>query len=176
MWNYDGGVPFKSEGSLTDGPCFLIAGRVTSSGFFNTLKRVSDDSGSVFLRGKETLTSFPDKVLVSFVIFDQPCDSNLEAATEKRSYLTREMMGKLHLAFYWKRGIELRSIDHVQPKYFSVDRVMPYAVALAHDLPERFEWSYAMEVPSGGVPLTDSLVLVLRAPDGHIAARLAARL
>jgi hypothetical protein len=31
-------------------------------------------------------------------------------------------------------------------------------------------------LPSAGVPVTDSLVVVLRTPDGHIAARAAARM
>jgi hypothetical protein len=33
-----------------------------------------------------------------------------------------------------------------------------------------------MIVPSAGVPLTDDLVVLLRNPDGRIAARVAARL
>jgi len=31
-------------------------------------------------------------------------------------------------------------------------------------------------VPSAGVPLGDSLVLIMRTPDDHIAARVAARM
>jgi hypothetical protein len=58
----------------------------------------------------------------------------------------------------------------------SVEPIVPYASSRASELPKRFEWSYHMTVPSKGVPLTDSLVLVFRAPGGRIAARVAARL
>ena len=43
-------------------------------------------------------------------------------------------------------------------------------------MPERFEWEFEFDVPSTGVPVTDSLVMVVRTPDGHIAARAAARM
>jgi hypothetical protein len=43
-------------------------------------------------------------------------------------------------------------------------------------LPKRFIWSYEFGIPGAGVPLTDSLVLIFRTADGHIAARVAARL
>jgi hypothetical protein len=43
-------------------------------------------------------------------------------------------------------------------------------------LPKRYLWSYELGIPSTGVPLTDSLVLIFRANDGHIVARVAARL
>ena len=55
-------------------------------------------------------------------------------------------------------------------------REQAYAVDLAAELPERFEWEFEFDVPSDGVPVTDSLVVILRAPDGHIAARAAARM
>jgi hypothetical protein len=54
--------------------------------------------------------------------------------------------------------------------------VVPYAKELADQLPQRFEWTLNFEVPSEGVPLTDSLVVILRTPDKHMAARAAARL
>jgi hypothetical protein len=53
---------------------------------------------------------------------------------------------------------------------------MPPAQAQARGLPEKLEWSYEYSVPSGGVPLTDSLVLVLRDENNRIVARVAARL
>jgi hypothetical protein len=177
VWNYEGGVPLITNGSIPDGPCFRIAGRVTAPGFFDNLKRVDTEQGAVFRRGTETVTSFPDEVFLTFVVndhYDQTCPPRPENAAAK--YLTREMMSKLQLYFYWKHGVELRPIGNAESKYFSVDPVIPYAAARAHDLPERFQWSYEYEIPSAGVPLTDSLVLVLRTPEGHMVARVAARL
>jgi hypothetical protein len=54
--------------------------------------------------------------------------------------------------------------------------VIPLAAAQARGLPEKFEWFYEYSVPSPRVPLTDSLVLVLRDEANRIVARVAARL
>jgi len=43
-------------------------------------------------------------------------------------------------------------------------------------LPKRYRWFLGFTIPSGGVPLMDRLVLIIRTPDGHKAARVAARL
>ncbi len=86
------------------------------------------------------------------------------------------MMSSLHLYLFWKRGVELRPVENVERKYFAVKEAVPEAAARAHDLPVRLEWLYEYIVPSAGVPLTDSLVLVLRDAENHIVARVAARL
>ncbi len=175
VWNYDGGVFFETDGSLPNGVCFRVSGNVTSPEFFDHLKRIDDCHGTVFRRGLETVTQFPDQLLLSFVIHDQSCSSRLhEVGTHL--YLTREMMGALQLSLYWKRGVDLRQIKDVTEVGTSVERIIPYATALASELPQRFEWSYQLSVAGKGIPLTDSLVFVFRTRDGRIAARVAARL
>jgi hypothetical protein len=57
-----------------------------------------------------------------------------------------------------------------------VEPIPPYATELTHELPKRFQWAYELDIPSAGIPLSDSLVLILRNADGRIAARVAARL
>jgi len=176
VWNYDGGILLITDGSVSDGPCFRISGRVNAPNFFDNLKRIDhDDAGTVFRRGTETITHFPDQLILAFIVFDHPCSTKLEQ-TATRAYLTRSLMSSLHLSLYWKHGVELRPIDNVEPKYFSVDPVLSHTVGHSHDLPEKLEWSYEFAVPSAGVPVTDSLVLILRGPDGRIAARVAARM
>jgi hypothetical protein len=178
IWNYDGGVLLLTNGSIPNGPCFRISGRVSAPGFFDHLKRIDTDYGTIFRRGSETVTEFPERVVLSFVVrdhYDQTCPPKVENAGAS-PFLTRTMMSSLQLYLYWKRGVELRPILDVQTKYFSVDPVVPYAAAQVHSLPQKLEWSYQYLVLSEGVPLTDSLVLVLRTQDGHIAARVAARL
>ena len=177
VWNYDVGIELITDGSIPDGPCFRIKGVVTAPDFFDHLKRIDTDSGTLFRRGDETVARFPDQLLLSFAVYDlhaQTCPPSSEGDAPK--YLTRAMMSTLDLYLYWKRGVELRPIRGVEKKYFSVDPIIPYAAAKAYDLPEKYQWSYQYLVPSKGVPLTDSLVLVLRTSDGHIAARVAARL
>lgn len=178
IWNYDGGVLLVTNGSIPNGPCFRISGRMSAPGFFDHLKRIDTDHGTIFRRGSETVTEFPERVVLSFVVrdhYDQTCPPKVENAGTS-PFLTRTLMSSLQLYLYWKRGVELRPIRDVQSKYFSVDPVIPYAAAQAHSLPQKLEWSYQYLVPSEGVPLTDSLVLVLRTQDGRIAARVAARL
>ena len=175
VWNYDGGVFFETDGSLPNGVCFRVSGNVTSPEFFDHLKRIDDGHGTVFRRGLETVTQFPDQLLLSFVIHDQSCSSRLhEVGTHL--YLTREMMGALQLSLYWKRGVDLRQIKDVTEVGTSVERIIPYATALASELPQRFEWLYQLAVAGKGIPLTDSLVFVFRTRDERIAARVAARL
>ncbi|HVS89484.1 MAG TPA: hypothetical protein VHF01_14860 [Candidatus Acidoferrum sp.] len=175
VWNFNGGVLFQTDGSAPGGACFRLSGRLTAPQFFDDLKRIDDDSGTQYRRGTEILTQFPDQVLLSFVIRDFPCPNQLQQ-TGSRTYLTRALVSSMHLYLYWKRGIDLRPIEKVSDEHFSVGRVVPYATELSAQLPERLEWFYQLAVPSAGVPLTDDLVLVLRGPDGRIAARVAARL
>ncbi|OLE47556.1 MAG: hypothetical protein AUG46_06220 [Acidobacteria bacterium 13_1_20CM_3_58_11] len=175
VWNYDGGVFFETDGSLPNGVCFRVSGNVTSPEFFDHLKRIDDGHGTVFRRGLDTVTQFPDQLLLSFVIHDQSCSSRLhEVGTH--IYLTREMMGALQLSLYWKRGVDLRQIQNVTEIGTSVERIIPYATDLASELPQRLEWSYQLAVVGKGIPLTDSLVFVFRTRDERIAARVAARL
>jgi len=175
IWNYDGGVFFETDGSLSASICFRVAGRVTSGEFFDDLRRI-DDKGvdTVFRRGKEAVTHFPDQLLLHFTLFDFPCGSQLKV-TGSRTYLTRATVSELRLSLFWKRGVELRPITDFKPVGFSVRPIFPYN-AEATDLPEKLEWFYELAVPSAGVPLTDSLVLIIRDPEGHVAARAAARL
>jgi hypothetical protein len=175
VWNYDGGIFFATDGSLPNGVCFRVSGGANAPDFFLNLKRINDQQGTVFRRGTETVTHFPDELHLSFDIHDEPCTPGLREV-EARTFLTQEMMSTLHLTFYWKRGVELRPVKNITAVRSSVEPIVPYAANLASELPKRFAWSYQLAVPSKGVPLTDSLVLIFRTADGRLAARVAARL
>jgi hypothetical protein len=175
VWRYDGGVFFETDGSLPNGACFRVHGQMTSDDFFNGLKRVDTDQTTVFQRGNETLTKFPDSVIVVFSIRDQFCPAGVQQVGT-RPYLTEKMIDELRLSVYWKDGVDLSPVRGVKEVNSHVDRLQPYATSLAADLPARYEWSYQLVVPSAGVSLMDSLAFVFRTPDGRIAARVAARL
>jgi hypothetical protein len=175
IWNFDGGVFLETDGSLSDNTCFRLAGHMADKVFFDNLKRIDDNQGTRYLRGKEIVTEFPDHLKLLFVIHDQPCPSQVPDP-KVRQYLTREMMSTMHLSLFWKRGVDLRPAENFKVKFFSVEPIPPYATELANDLPKRFQWAYELEIPSAGIPLSDSLVLIFRRDDGHIAARVAARL
>jgi hypothetical protein len=175
IWNFEGGVFLETDGGVSENTCFRLAGRMMAKDFFDDLKRVDDDDGTVFLRGKEPVTEFPGRVRLFFVIRDHPCPSQLHDITG-RIYLTREMMSKLRLSLFWKRGVELRPVADFKVSFFDVKPILPYATELAAELPERLQWSYELDIGSADVPLTDGLVLIFRREDGRIAARVAARL
>jgi hypothetical protein len=175
VWNYDGGIMVLTDGSIPDGPCFRISGRLTAPKFFDNLKRVDTKDGTLFQRGAETVETFPDQLLLAFVVYDHPCSIKMESTTN-HGYLTRPLMKSLNLFLYWKRGVELRPIANAQPKFFAIDPVTTHAVGRSENPPEKFVWSYEFAISGAGVPLTDSLVLILREPNGRIAARVAARM
>jgi hypothetical protein len=175
VWNYDDGAFFQTDGSLPNGVCFRVSGRMSAGDFFDNLKRIETDQGTVFRRGSETETHFPDAVTVSFTIHDQLCPTTIHRVGT-RAYMTQKMIDELRLSIYWKHGVDLHPVTDAKEVDARVDRINPFATTLAAELPARYEWSYELVVPSAGVSLSDSLAFVFRTPDGRIAARVAARL
>src|SRR5690349_17602676 len=175
VWNLDGGAFFVTDGGLANGACFRLGGRVMAPDFFRNLKRVDDADGTTYRRGHEIITDFPDELLVEFEIRDSPCSPDLKD-TKPRPALTPEMLATLKLRLFWKASLEMRPVHNAKITETETRPLEPYASDAKKELPQRYEWFYAMTVPSAGVPLTDSLVFVLETPDGHFAARVAARL
>jgi hypothetical protein len=175
VWNYDGGIFLETEGSISSNTCFRVSGRVTANHFFDDLKRIDrKDAETVFQRGKETVTEFPKVLLLQFALYDFPCSTKLQE-TGTRKYLTRAIVSELRLSLYWKHGLELRPLTNYTPVAFTIRPIYPFDME-AKDLPERLEWNYQLAIPSEGVPLTDSLVLIIRTPEEKTAARVAARM
>jgi hypothetical protein len=175
IWNYDGGVLLLTDGSLPEGPCFRLSGKLTESEFFENLKREDTSSGTVYRRGNDVVTQFPQLLHLTFLMHDLPCDDHLQP-TGSRIYLNRALMSKLRITFFWKRGTELRAADGVVPKNFEMRPALRYVNEAVKDLPEKFEWWFDFDVPSAGIPITDSLVVIIRTSGNRIAARVAARL
>jgi len=175
VWNYDGGVFFETDGTLPNGVCFRVSGRMTAQDFFDDMKRIDTQDGTVFRRGDKPVTQFPETVDIRFSIHDQLCPGGIQQIGT-RTYMTEEMMHNLRLSIYWKHGVDLHAAKDIKVSSARVDQLQPYAKSLAAELPPRYEWSYEMVIASSGVSLSDSLCFVFRTPDGRIAARVAARL
>jgi len=173
--NFDGGILFQTDGGLSELTCFQLTGRATAPGFFDDFKRIDDESGTEYRSGQEKVAEFPEELHVSFTMFDIPC-KNQTLQPGPRKYLTQEMMKSLRFSFYWKRGIELRHIENLKREAATAEPVEPYNTESKEELPKRYRWFLDFTIPSAGVPLTDRLVLIIRAPDGRKAARVAARL
>src|SRR5262245_27817803 len=59
VWNYDGGIEIVTDGSIPDGPCFRLHGRVTAPEFFVRLKRIDfENAETVFRRGGEEVKEY----------------------------------------------------------------------------------------------------------------------
>ena len=174
-WNYDGGLLMMTDGGIPSGPCFRLTGRATAAGYFENLKREDTDLGTLIHRGHDIVTEFPAQLHLSFLMYDLPCEYDLRP-TGTRGYLTLPIVEKLHIRFYWKHGLAMRPASGVVRAGAEVRRLQPYASEFAAKLPEKFEWFFEFDVPSAGIPVTDSLVVVLTLPDGTIAARAAARM
>lgn len=165
VWNYGDGLQMMTEGQISSGPCFSINGRVAAPHYFENLKRVDTKTGTTIRRGKHVVTQFPETLHLSFILYDLPCTMQ---KADTRTYLTHALVSTLRLSFYWKRGMDMRPVSVVVLKLFETCRLA--------GLPERFGWEFDFDLSSAGVPVTDSLVIILRTPDGHIAARAAARM
>jgi len=175
VWNLDGGVFFATDGHLENGSCFRLSGGVTAPDFFDGLRRVDTDDGTTYLLNNKPVTEFPDELLLTLQLLDYPCSRDLKD-TAVRPPLTAEIISALRLHFYWKDGVALRPVDSSKRTDASVTRLAPFAKQAEDELAPRFQWNYTFTIQSGGVPLTNGLVLIIESEDHKIAARTAARL
>jgi hypothetical protein len=173
--NFDGGILFETDGSLSELTCFRLRGRATAPHFFDEFKRIDDEQGTQYRSGKEVVTEFPEELHVAFTIADISCRGHLQQPGP-RKYLTQEMMKSLGFSFYWKRGVELRHIENSKFETAVAEPIEPYNTQSKEELPKLYRWFLEFTIPSEGVPLADRLVLIIRTPDGRKAARVAARL
>jgi hypothetical protein len=173
--NFDGGILFATDGGLSELTCFKLEGRASAPDFFDDFKRIDDGNGTEYQSSQKIVTEFPEELRVSFMMFDIPCRSRM-LQPGPRIYLTQEMMKSLRFSFYWKRGIELRHIEIFKRDAAKAELIEPFNTESKEELPTRYRWFLQYTIPSAGVPLTDRLVLIIRTPDGHRAARVAARL
>lgn len=189
VWNYEGGIFLETDGAIPGGACFRVKGRVSSPDFFMNLKREDTRSGTLFRRGNDIVTDFPKELELTIAILDMPCDIKMQPMGS-RVFLTDEMVDMLRLSFFWKhelnmrpvRGITLDNVERSELPPLIPLAPQPTAQSAAATEsttppePRRYEWTLKFTVPAEDVPLTDSLVLMMRTPDHHIAARTAARL
>lgn len=177
VWNLDGGVFFTTDGHLPNGSCFRLSGQMNARDFFDGLRRVDSEDGTLYYLRNQIITEYPDEVQIVIRLLDFPCTLDLKD-TVARPPITREMMATLRLNFFWKQGVHMRPVEESKRTGAEVRRIGTFAAgpAAAEELAPRYEWSYAFTVNSENVPLTNDLVLVIENQEHKIAARVAARL
>jgi hypothetical protein len=177
VWNLDGGVFFATDGHLPNGSCFRLSGQMNAPDFFDGLRRVDSEDGTIYYLRNQLVTEYPDQVQIVVHVLDFPCTLDLKDSTV-RPPITREMMATLRLNFFWKQGVHMRPVEESKRTGADVRRIGTFAAGPAADdeLMPRYEWNYAFTVNSENVPLTNDLVLVIEDHEHKIAARVAARL
>src|SRR5208337_3811936 len=68
VWNFDGGISLITDGSVPDGPCFRLTGRMFAPEFFENLKRVDSELGTIYRRGNDVVSVFPEKMHLQFMM------------------------------------------------------------------------------------------------------------
>jgi len=177
VWNLDGGVFFATDGHLPNGSCFRLSGQLNAPDFFDGLRRVDSEEGTLYYLRNQLVTEYPVQVQIVIRLLDFPCTLDLND-TIARPPITRDMMATLRLNFFWKQGVHMRPVEESKRTGAEVKRIGTFAAgpAAAEELAPRYEWSYAFTVNSENVPLTNDLVLVIENQEHKIAARVAARL
>ena len=177
VWNLDGGVFFVTDGHLPNGSCFRLSGQMNAPDFFDGLRRVDSEEGTLYYLRSQLVTEYPDEVQIVIHLLDFPCTLDLKD-TNARPPITREMMAMLRLNFFWKQGVHMRPVEESKRTAADIRRIGTFAAGPAADdeLAPRYEWSYAFTVNSENIPLTNNLVLVIENQEHKIAARVAARL
>lgn len=172
--DYTDGVTLVTEGGPPGGPCLSIRGRVTAPDFFVGLKRRETARGIEFRRGANAVESFPEELSVRIWIREFPCHVGL---TEVSPLLaTPEGMSSLQFKAYWKRGMEMRSVDGLTLRTFYRRKEQPTTLVGVPVTIQRDTWIYNLTVSSQGVPLTDHLILEIFTKDGLRWARVSAQL
>jgi len=177
VWNLDGGVFFATDGHLPNGSCFRLSGQMNAPDFFDGLRRVDSEEGTVYYLRNQLVTEYPDQVQIVIHLLDFPCTLDLKDPAV-RPPITREMMATLQLNFFWKQGVHMRPVEESKRTGADIRRIGRFATGPAADdeLTPRYEWNYAFTVNSENVPLTNDLVLVIKNHEHKVAARVAARL
>jgi hypothetical protein len=175
VWNLDGGVFFATDGHLPNGSCFRLSGHMTAPDFFDDLRRIDTDDGTIYKLHDKPVSTYPNELLLTVHLLDFPCTPGLNDS-EVRPPLTPEHMSTLRLNFFWKNGVAMRPVDGSKRIDASAKRLVPYSTDAANELAPRFEFNYSFAVESDGVPLTNDLVLIIEGQEHQIAARVAARL
>lgn len=152
-----------------NGDLALIAGTIGPSGFFESLRSVDSNDGTVFLNDFGEVRFFPDRMTVTlFIIGPLP----KEHGRVRPSGLDPQYMNELKFKAEWKRGIELRPVKSFRQLTVSVTDTPSVFVPLS----VRECWVYEFVIEDTEVPAGDHLVFYVISPENKRLARLSAYL
>ncbi|MGB8061584.1 MAG: hypothetical protein WCF26_06805 [Candidatus Sulfotelmatobacter sp.] len=150
----------------TDDMCLILGARAIAEDFFKGLEAHKSGERRMFKRHGKIVKVFPAQLTVKIEAALAPCAAKITLACDRCDFrFDDEFMKSLQFDAFWKRGFDQRKAE-----------VNVLGEEESHDLaPTAKLWKYDFSVNSKDVPLTESLLVVLHAPNGRIVSRLSGR-
>jgi hypothetical protein len=150
----------------TEDMCIILGARAVAEDFFNGLEAHKSGERRTFKRQGKIVKFFPAKLIVKIEAAVAPCAGKITLACDRCDFrFDDEFMKSLQFDTFWKRGFEQQKAEvGVLSEEESDDTATTTKL-----------WGYEFSVNSKDVPLTESLLVVLHAPDGRIVSRLSGK-
>ena len=145
----------------TEDTCLMLGARAVADDFFNDLVASKGGERRTFKRHGKVVKFFPSQLTVKIQAAVAPCTGKSTLACDRCEFrFDDEFMKSVQIDAFWKRGFdqqkaEIKNLSEIE----------------SHDMPAKL-WDYEFSVDSKDVLLTESLLVVLHAPDGRIVSRL----
>jgi hypothetical protein len=170
LWGQTDAAPGFSLGidsiHTTEDMCVMLGGRAVAEDFFKGLQAHKSGERRTFKRHGKIVRFFPAQVIVKIEAGVAPCTGKSTLACDRCDFrFDDEFMKSLQFDAFWKRGFDQRKAALGVLSEEESDDLAPTAKL----------WEYEFSVNSKDVPLTESLLVVLHAPDGRIVSRLSGK-
>jgi hypothetical protein len=150
----------------TEDMCLMLGARAVAEDFFKGLEAHKSGDRRTFKRHGKTVKFFPAQVIVKIEAAVAPCARKITLPCDRCDFrFDEEFMKSLQFDAFWKSVFDQRKAEL---GVLSEDESRDLA-------PTAKLWVYEFSVNSNDVPLTESLLVVLRAPDGRIVSRLSGK-
>lgn len=153
----------------TEDVCLMLGAKAVAKDFFKGLETRTTSEGRTFKRHGRVVKSFPAQLTVKIEAAVGPCVGKGVPDCDRCSFrFDGAFMNSLQFNAYWKHGFDMQKAEI---GVLSVEQ----SDDLAEIAPSADLWKYEFSVNSKDVALTESLVVVVHAPDGRIVSRLSGK-
>lgn len=168
---YNRTVPIGIDYLAARGICVVFGANIESGDFFKDLESRSTSRGRVFRKKSKPVEAFPTELFVQVQAAVDRCRARAEAHQDRAQELEpgEHFMESLRFEAFWKNGFEMKRLD---AELLSTTRIPSPTPSSS-----RAEWwQYRLVIRSQGVPLKDSVVIVVLSATQVKVARFSARL
>jgi len=154
--------------------CLILFGNVGAGDFFDNIRGRKTKNGVQYRKGSQIVQTFPENLVVSIIAILGKCSARERAiqlyeGSPKNVRFDNGFMESLTFDGSWKDGFTEKPAE-LGPL---AEGRIPNPTGGTSD---RDWWEYQFKARSEGISLADSLVIVIRSPDGKMVARFSARL